>query len=175
MGTGEGATHVPENLARKQVLCEAATVDGNERLRSAPAALVDGAGDEFLAAPGFAAQEDGHVRHGHLLERFAGLLHGRTAAHYFAEGVVVFELIVQFAVFLRQFNALNRPVDEQAQMGDVDGFAEKVVSALAHGLHCGGNAAVRRQNDGEEVWKLVAYIVEQFQAVGAGHAQVENY
>ena len=46
---GEGALHVPEELALDEVLGDGAAVDGDERAVHARAAAVELAGDELLA------------------------------------------------------------------------------------------------------------------------------
>src|SRR5206468_3121120 len=55
---GEGAAHVPEELALEQRLGERAAVDGHERPLAARAVRVDGTCDELLA--GAALAEDEH-------------------------------------------------------------------------------------------------------------------
>ena len=59
LGAGEGAAFVAEQLALQQRLGNGRAIDGDERLVGAVAVLVDGAGDQFLAGAGLAADEHG--------------------------------------------------------------------------------------------------------------------
>ncbi len=59
LGAGDGAAAVSEEFAFDQVFGEGAAVDRDHRAVRAEAGLVQGAGDEFFAAAGFAADQDG--------------------------------------------------------------------------------------------------------------------
>jgi hypothetical protein len=54
---GEGAPHVPEELALEEVLRDRRAVDADERPLGAPAVRVDAPGDELLPRPGLAEDE----------------------------------------------------------------------------------------------------------------------
>ena len=99
VGAGEGSALVAEEFAGEELLGEAAAVDGDERGFAALAALVDGASDQILANASLAAQQQGHVRLGDLLDGGGRRLHRRAAAHQPAKGRVFFEAAVQLAVF----------------------------------------------------------------------------
>ena len=60
-GAGEGALLVAEQLALDQPRGQGGAVDLDERLVRAPAAGVDRPGDQLLAGPGLAGDEDGGV------------------------------------------------------------------------------------------------------------------
>ena len=64
---GEGATPVPEQLAREQRIGESGAVHGEERGVPACARLVYCAGDELLAGSGFAFDEHRRVDMTHVL------------------------------------------------------------------------------------------------------------
>ena len=57
----KGAPAVSEQLALEEIAGQRGAVDGHERPAGAPAVRVDGTGDEFLARPGLADNENGRV------------------------------------------------------------------------------------------------------------------
>src|SRR5581483_9425120 len=59
---GEGALLEAEELALEERLGERAAVEREERPRSPPGGGVDAAGDDLLAGPRLAADEDAHLR-----------------------------------------------------------------------------------------------------------------
>src|SRR5205807_1472378 len=59
---GEGAALVAEQLAFEQGLGDRGAVEADERSLAAWAGKVDGAGDQLLARPRFAANQHGGVR-----------------------------------------------------------------------------------------------------------------
>src|SRR2546429_1202210 len=61
-GAGEGALHMPEELAFEERLRDRSAVDGNERLSASRAGRVDGPGDQLLAGAALAGDE--HVARG---------------------------------------------------------------------------------------------------------------
>ena len=77
-GAGEGAAHVPEELALDEVLGDGAAVDGDEGPAHALAAAVELARDELLAGAGLAGDEHADVGRGDLLQ-LAEHLHHRRA------------------------------------------------------------------------------------------------
>jgi hypothetical protein len=82
--TGEGALHVPEELALEEGLREGAAVDGDEGLVAPRGEVVDGAGGELLAGSGLAFEEHGDVAVGGELEHGEGLAHHQALAHQLA-------------------------------------------------------------------------------------------
>src|SRR2546428_349253 len=82
---GEGAAHVPEELALEQRLGERAAVDGHERPLAARAVRVDGACDEFLAGAALAEDEHRAAPGRDARDRLVDLDHGRRAAHHAAQ------------------------------------------------------------------------------------------
>ena len=59
IGAGERAAAVSEEFAFDEIFGEGAAVDRDHRSIRAEAGVMQGAGDEFFAAPGFAADQDG--------------------------------------------------------------------------------------------------------------------
>ena len=58
-GTGEGALAVAEQLALQELIRQRPAVFGDKGLECAQAALVQGAGEEFLAGAGLAVSSTG--------------------------------------------------------------------------------------------------------------------
>jgi hypothetical protein len=79
-GTGEGAAFVAEQLAFEEVFGNSGAIDGEKRAVGTGAVLTEGAGDEFLARPGFAQDEDGEVGAGDSPDLLAQGLHGSAFA-----------------------------------------------------------------------------------------------
>jgi hypothetical protein len=78
---GEGALLVTEELALEERLGDGAAVDGDEGLVRARAGPVDGPGDEFLARPALALDQDACVAGGHALRLGEHVLHERGTRH----------------------------------------------------------------------------------------------
>src|SRR6185503_10984224 len=75
VGAGEGASFVSEELALQGGGGEGSTMDGDERLVAARTQLMNGFGDEFLAGPGFAQDQDGGLAGGDLLHDLEDFFH----------------------------------------------------------------------------------------------------
>ncbi|MCG3148042.1 MAG: hypothetical protein PCFJNLEI_01484 [Verrucomicrobiae bacterium] len=79
-GTGKGALFVTKEFAFKEGFGDGGAVDDDEGLVGPVAVLVDGAGNEFLAGAGFAADEDGDRLVGDAADFFVDALHGPAVA-----------------------------------------------------------------------------------------------
>ena len=79
VGAGEGALAVAEQLALQQVLRQRGAVLHDERLAAAEAAVMDGAGDQFLAGAGLAGQQHAGGVVQHLADQLVHAAHGRAA------------------------------------------------------------------------------------------------
>ena len=80
VGAGEGAFAVAEQLALDQVFGQRAAIDGDERHVASRALVVHGAGHQFLAGAGFAADQHGGVRGGDFRDQLADALHRQAVA-----------------------------------------------------------------------------------------------
>ena len=86
VGAGEGAALVAEELGLEQRRRQGRAVDLDACARAPDGGVVDGAGDELLADPGLAPDEDGDVGVGDLLDH---LLDGLHAGTLLEEAVVI--------------------------------------------------------------------------------------
>ena len=80
LGAGEGAAFVAEQFAFQQGFGDGGAVDGDEGRFGAVAVLVDGAGDEFLAGAGLAADEHVDGLGGDAANFLVDGLHGAAVA-----------------------------------------------------------------------------------------------
>ena len=78
-GAGEGALFVTEKFALHEAIGNCCAIDPDQRCILAPAAFVDGPGNQFLAGAGFTVDEHGRIGVGDLVhileqphERYAG-------------------------------------------------------------------------------------------------------
>ena len=78
VGPGEGAALVAEELGLEQRRRQSRAVDLDAGARAPDGGVVDGAGDELLADPGLAPDEDGDVGVGDLLDHLLDGLHAGT-------------------------------------------------------------------------------------------------
>ena len=77
---GERAAFVAEQFAFQQGFRDGRAIDGDERRVGAVAVLVNGAGDQFLAGAGFAANQHGDRLGGDAADFLVDGLHGAAVA-----------------------------------------------------------------------------------------------
>src|SRR2546428_6361334 len=77
---GKRAAHVPEQLCLEERLRNRAAVQRDEAERTARAAVMNGARDDFLAGAGLAGNQNGAGRSGDRLEELKQGPHGPAAA-----------------------------------------------------------------------------------------------
>ena len=91
-----------EQLALQQLVGEGAAEQRDERLGGARSLVVERAGDEFLAGPRLALDQDGRVRVEHAAQGLEQPLHGRAGAQDLGEPVAVARLGEQAAVLVAE-------------------------------------------------------------------------
>ena len=72
----KGPGFVSEHLALQQIAAERRTIDRNKGFSAPGTVLMDGLGEDFLARPGFAGQEDRHIGLGNLAGQGNRFLNG---------------------------------------------------------------------------------------------------
>ena len=165
-GTGERAFLVAEEFGFEQAFGDGGAVDGDEIFGGAVGELVDGAGDDFLAAAGFAGDEDGGVGAGDAADELEDVLHGgRLADHGFAGGVGLGGG-ARGGGFLgaQGLVGLEGGLDDRAEFVGEGGFAEEIVAADLHGLDEDGSRRAAGSQDDEGVRVLEAEFLEQVEA-----------
>ena len=113
---GEGALDVAEEVAFEQVGRERAAVDDDEREGGPVGVLVDGPGDELLARPALALDEDRAPGRGGGLDELEDLLHGLAPADDVAEAELPLELVPEPEVLLPEGLVLQGPLDRQQEL-----------------------------------------------------------
>ncbi len=98
-GAGKGAGDVAKKLAFEQRLRQRAAGDFDERLVAAPAAAMDGAGDQRLAGAAFAGDEHGGFGVGHAIDHLEDALHAVVVADDVFEAESHIELLAEDLVF----------------------------------------------------------------------------
>src|SRR5207247_10793736 len=88
IGSGERALLVAEQLGLDQRVRERGRIDGHERLVTARALPMNGAGDQLLAGAALAGDDDGGGRPRHLRDETVELLHLGVLADQLVEVVL---------------------------------------------------------------------------------------
>src|SRR6185295_9007191 len=171
---GEGTALVAEQLALEDVAGNGAAVDGQEAFVTAGARPVQRVGHQFLA--GAAVADDEHAGAGgshqpHLLEE---VLHGRRAADDALEAVALVEHLAQGRDLLLELLLLDQVHHPLAQLVEIDRLGEVVVGADPHGLHRGLDGAVGGHQHDAEVDLPLPHLLQEAQAVHAGHPQIAD-
>ena len=166
---GEGAAFVAEQFAFQQGFGNRRAVDGDERRVGAVAVLVNGAGDEFLARAGFAANEHGDRFGGHPADFLVDVLHGLAPAN---ERVATPAGFAQADRFGHPAVAVGRFADQFDQLRNVERLEQIIIGANFHRFDGGFGGAKRGdQNDGQTGLGRVQ-LPDEFQAVQARQLQV---
>ena len=121
VGAGEGALLVAEELALQEGLGDGGAVDGQEGGLAAEAVLIDGPGDQFLAGPALAGDQDGHVLAGGAADGLVDRLHGGRPAHDPVGGRVGgLLLVVEEGADVRQAALLEGAGQDAAELAEVE-------------------------------------------------------
>src|SRR6185436_17937440 len=129
------------------------------------AVAVDGPGDQLLARPALALDEDGALAHRHAGDRLVDLRHGAGMADQHDRRVRVgVRRLPAVAVALE---LLDGPLEGQLDLVELEGLGDVLERAALHGVHGGVHGAEAGHHDVE---RLLATPVEGlFTAVGLGH------
>jgi hypothetical protein len=142
--------------------------------RPAPAVVVERARHHLLAGAGLAAQQHRHVAGRHAPDRLVDLLHGRVPAHQRPELPDLLEAGAERGDLLGEPSRGERALGEQERLVEIEGLGQVVVGALLHGRDRGLHGPVRGHDDDLGVRTLVPHLLEEGEAVDAGHAHVEQ-
>src|SRR5262249_19018042 len=99
---GEGPFFIAEQLRFDQALGQRRAAHFHERLVGAKRVVVDRVGDELLAGPRLAADQDRRVGPRDLSDLFVDLAHGAAAADQVREVVALAQLLLQVRVLVDQ-------------------------------------------------------------------------
>ncbi len=149
---GEGAALVPEQLALEQVLGQRRAGDVHERLGRAVAAEVNHLRREILAGAALPCQEHGRGgAGGNLLEQRPDVHHRVAVADDAVEAVGLRLGAPQRAHFAAQPRRLERFLDKECDLVEVEGLVGVVIRALLHRLDGRIDARIGREQDHQRV------------------------
>ena len=152
----EGALFVAEELALEQLPRERGAVDGDERPRGARREVVDRLGDELLARPARALDEDGRLRGGGLADDIEEPLHRGRGADDVLEAVAGVEAALQVAVLALQVAGAEGSLEDEVELVEVDGLREEVLRTELHCLDRGLDRPVGGEEDADRGGVLLA-------------------
>ena len=173
-GPGEGALLVAEELRLEQPLGDRRAVDRQERALDPAAVLVDGAGDQFLAGPALAADQDGHVLRRDPADRLVDVEHLRAAADQQVALGPLGAGVGQHDRLVHQPADLDRLVDLLPELLDVQRLVDVVVGAELDRLD---RRLARRDARDEDHRQLRVEVVDppvEVQPRGLGQQDVEQ-
>ena len=173
---GEGSLEMAEKFRFHHLGGHGPHVDGDEGMVGAAADLVDGAGHQFLAGTGLAADQDRITLGGDRLDDVVEPVHRRVVADQTVEAGQVLPLLgeaeAEPAVLEDEPAFLHRP--DQAGEEDilVDRFLEEIVGPALDGGHREGNVAVAGDHDHRQFPVRRLDVVEELQPVHDRHLDV---
>ena len=168
-GAGKGAAFVAEQLAFEQGLGDGGAVDGDEGRLGAVAVLVNGAGDEFLAGAGLAADQDVDGLGGDAANLLVDRLHGAAVAD---QGGAGGPGRAQFDLLGHHAPAGNAFGDERKQLGHLEGLEQVIVGAGFGGLDGALGGAVGGHHDDGQARLGDVQVAHQVQPVQARQLHV---
>ena len=172
-GAGEGAGLVAKQLAFKHAVQQRAAIDGDKR--PAPAAgVVNRPRHHLFAHPGFAIEQDIHPTGRQGADQLADALHGwRLADDALYPGGA--QPLAQPAVFLLQRVLRQRaPRGADQPLGRKRLF-NKILRALAHGLHRHRHIAMAGDQQHRQLAVDLAQFAQQGEAIAAGQAHIADH
>ena len=171
-GVRERAFFVAEQFAFEKGGGERRAVHRHERAGRPRGQLVDRVGDEFLARAARAFHEDRRLRRRNLADRVEQRLHRRRGAHDALHAVALVEAAPEVPVFALEVPRLEGLREHHVELVEVDRLREEVLRAELHRLDRGFDRAVGGEHDAEDAGPLRADLLEEREAVAAGHPHV---
>ncbi len=166
---------MPEELAFQEVLRNGRAVHRDEGGFPARAAGVDGPGDQFLARPGLAGDEDGGFGVGHLAHHGEDPLHGAGGPHDAVELGAPGKLLLQQAVLLGEPLELEPLEHGDLQFFAVERLGEVVEGPELHRLHRGIYGAEGGEHDDDRRRRPLLDRREHLETGHARHLQVGDH
>src|SRR5579864_7937814 len=171
-GPGECALLVAEELALEQRVRNGRAVDRYERVIGARADQMHRLGDEFLAGPGLAADEDRGVGRCGLLDDFVHFLHRPALADHLAERAVLPQLLAEHPDLAQCAMPLDDLVEQDPKPLRIDGLRDVIVRAELDRLDRRFDRALGREQDDGDFRVLLLQRLEQVEAAHTRHHQV---
>ena len=168
----ERAAHVAEHLRLEQRLGNGADVERDEAVRPPRAVVMNRAGDDFLAGPGLAGDQDRAVRAGHRLEHVKERLHRPALSEDAAESIALLELRAQVRVLRLQPPLLERLVKHVHQLVELKWLRNEVRRAPLDRIHGVFHGAIAGDDDADDAGIAFDRGLDHVRAVDAGHPEV---
>jgi hypothetical protein len=166
---------VSEEFALQQLRRDGAAVERNEELVAARGELVDRPGDQILAGPGFAGDENGAARRRDLANQIVDALHGgRAALDLFDPGRLLGDL-AEITILPLVPRQLERSPDQAFENVDVEGLAQVVDGSELHCLDGGLDRSVGRQHDHGHAFVELAQLAHELDSVDPRHLQIREH
>ena len=169
---GEGALHVPEQLALEQVLGHRRAVDRHEGPVPAPALRVQRLGDELLAGPALARDEHRRLGVGHARDELAHLQHRGAGPEDLLEALGAVDLLAEALDLLAERPVPERPLDRERELVHIERFRDEVVRAGPDRGDRRLHVRVGRDHDDRHVLAAADELLAELDAVHAGHVHV---
>ncbi len=164
-----------EELAFQQRVVQDRAVERDERARSPRIGRVKCLGDQLLARPGLALDQDRRADRPDLLDQVEQLADLRALRNHGVKVIVAAHLLAQLLELVDQLAALEDPLDQEAEMVGVVGLGDEIVGARLHGPQRLGRVAERGQNDHSHRQPLGAHLGQQVEPAQVGHPQVGDH
>ena len=164
-----------EQLGLDQRVRERGRIDGHERLVTARALPMNGAGDQLLAGAALAGDDDGGGRPRHLRDETVELLHLGVLADQLVEVVLPRQLRAEERHFALQRALLERAPHQREQIVLVEGLGQVVEGAQLHRVDGGADGLDRGDQDHLDAVVHGFDALEHFDAVHLGKADVEKH
>src|SRR5262245_3485952 len=167
----EGAPLVAEELALQELVRDRRTVEGDERPPPF-GILMDGPRHELLSGARLALDQHGGVGGSGPADELVHLLHGGRASDH--ELRAFHERTAQPLEVAGEAAQVERALDQQCDVIEVEGLGQVVVSAALGGLDRVHHGVLRGHDDEERVEAAVARLLEHVQTRDVGHADVDE-
>ena len=179
LGSGEGPSLVPEELALDERLGDRAEVDGHERSVGPRGSEVDRPGHELLPGARLALHQGRHVAHRDRRHRLVDPVHRGALPHEpAARRAVVHELaeravrVLEPRVLAPQADPLDRVLEHPPHEIEVHGLEDEVAGAGPHRLDRGLEGCLAREDERLDVGLVGLQSSEELEPVDPGHVDV---
>src|ERR1044071_3007300 len=129
MRPGKSAFLMTKKFRFDQRLGKGRTIEADEGLVLARACFDDGARDELLAGPAFAADHNGGFTVADSQDGVVNTPHGLAATDQVVEGIACGDLFTHSAALDLDGPLLERTLDDHLYFAEIDGRDEQVVDA----------------------------------------------
>ena len=175
MRAREGAALVAKEFALEQLLGNGPTVDWDEAVWLAGAALVDAARHELLAGPGLTQDQHVGLNRGHPPDRLEDRPHRGARAHDVVEGVVLPQLSLEELILVPQPAGIEQARGRPQQVVWQEGLCDVVARAELDGLDGRLDRGIGREDEDRDLRVLLARGGYDLEPADAWHADIGQH